>query len=104
LQDDLLDNPNRRQQLIDALWHRLGEVKKCNNGDSAKQVEILLSAAYRAIENFENGFKEVEQIRKRARKALGRHTANDNICLMAFHARRMSPMQRIGALSFLWLF
>lgn len=80
LQDDLLDSPNRRKQLIDALWHRLGEVKKRNNGDSADQVEILLSAAYRAIENFENGFKEVEVIRKRARKELGRHTASDNIC------------------------
>lgn len=80
LQDDLLDSPNRRKQLIDALWHRLGEVKKRNSGDSADQVEILLSAAYRAIENFENGFKEVEVIRKRARKELGRHTASDNIC------------------------
>jgi len=80
LQDDLLDNPNRRKQLIDALWHRLGEVKKRNNGDSADQVEVLLNAAYRAIENFANGFKEVEDVRKRARKELGRHTAADNIC------------------------
>ena len=80
LQDDLLDSPNRRKQLIDALWHRLGEVKKRNSGDSADQVEILLSAAYGAIESFENGFKEVEQIRKRANKELGRHTASDNIC------------------------
>jgi FAD/FMN-containing dehydrogenase/Fe-S oxidoreductase len=80
LQDDLLDSPKRRKQLIDALWHRLGEVKKRNSGDSVEQVEILLNAAYRAIESFENGFKEVEQIRKRARKELGRHTAADNIC------------------------
>ena len=80
LQDDLLDSPNRRKQLIDALWHRLGEVKKRNSGDSADQVEILLSAAYGAIESFENGFEEVEQIRKRASKELGRHTASDNIC------------------------
>jgi len=80
LQDDLLDSPSRRKQLIDALWHRLGEVKKRNSGDSADQVEILLSAAYGAIESFENGFKEVEQIRKRANKELGRHTASDNIC------------------------
>jgi FAD/FMN-containing dehydrogenase/Fe-S oxidoreductase len=80
LQDDLLDSPHRRKQLIDAMWHRLGEVKKRNNGDSAEQVEILLNAAHRAIENFENGFKEVDQIRKRARKELGRHTAGDNIC------------------------
>ena len=80
LQDDLLDSPARRKQLIDALWHRLGEVKKRNSGDSADQVEILVSAAYGAIESFESGFKEVEQIRKRANKELGRHTATDNIC------------------------
>ena len=80
LQDDLLDSPKRRQQLIDALWHRLGEVKKRNSGDSADQVEILISAAYQAVESFQNGFKEVEQIRKRAQKVLGRHTASDNIC------------------------
>src|SRR5438874_13365161 len=28
LQDDLLDNPRRRKQLIDALHHRLAEVQK----------------------------------------------------------------------------
>ena len=28
LQDDLLDNPKRRQQLVDALRHRLSEVEK----------------------------------------------------------------------------
>ena len=28
LQDDLLDNPKRRRQLVDALKHRLGEVQK----------------------------------------------------------------------------
>ena len=80
LQDDLLDSPKRRKQLIDALWHRLGEVKKRNSGDSVEQVEILLNAAYQAVGSFEDGFTEVEQIRKRARKELGRHTAADNIC------------------------
>src|SRR3989344_2927866 len=28
LQDDLLDNPNRRKLLVDALQHRLGEIEK----------------------------------------------------------------------------
>ncbi|MBU3612362.1 FAD/FMN-binding oxidoreductase [Polynucleobacter sp. MG-27-Goln-C1] len=80
LQDDLLDNANRRQLLIDALWHRLGEVKKRSSGESVEQVQILLKAAHRAVENFEQGFKEVTEIRKRARKELGRITAADNIC------------------------
>ncbi|QWE26564.1 FAD/FMN-binding oxidoreductase [Polynucleobacter sp. AP-Ainpum-60-G11] len=80
LQDDLLDNANRRQLLIDALWHRLGEVKKRSSGESAEQVQVLLKAAHRAVESFEQGFKEVTEIRKRARKELGRITAADNIC------------------------
>src|SRR6202044_4136633 len=32
LQDDLLDNPNRRSQLIAAMHHRLGEVEKRRGG------------------------------------------------------------------------
>jgi len=80
LQDDLLDSAKRRKLLVDALWHRLGEVEKRSNGESASQVQILLAAARRAVENFENGFEEVEKLRKRARKELGRHTAGDNIC------------------------
>ena len=80
LQDDLLDNANRRQLLIDALWHRLGEVNKRSSGESAEQVQVLLKAAHRAVESFEQGFKEVTEIRKRARKELGRITAADNIC------------------------
>ena len=80
LQDDLLDSPNRRQLLIDALWHRLGEVKKRSSGESVEQVQVLLKAAHRAVESFEQGFKEVTEIRKRARKELGRITAADNIC------------------------
>ncbi|MBU3574278.1 FAD/FMN-binding oxidoreductase [Polynucleobacter sp. UK-Mo-2m-Kol15] len=80
LQDDLLDNANRRQLLIDALWHRLGEVKKRSSGESVEQVQVLLKAAHLAVENFEQGFKEVAEIRKRARKELGRITAADNIC------------------------
>ena len=80
LQDDLLDNANRRKLLIDALWHRLGEVKKRSSGESVEQVQVLLKAAHLAVENFEQGFKEVTEIRKRARKELGRITAADNIC------------------------
>src|SRR6478736_10358115 len=34
LQDDLLDNPRRRRQLVDALHHRLGEVQKRRTPDS----------------------------------------------------------------------
>ncbi|HEY6772928.1 MAG TPA: DUF3683 domain-containing protein, partial [Oxalicibacterium sp.] len=35
LQDDMLDNPKRRQALIDALNHRLGEVDRRRKNDLA---------------------------------------------------------------------
>jgi FAD/FMN-containing dehydrogenase len=79
LQDDLLDNANRRSMLIGALWHRLGEVEKRMTGDSADQVEILIKAARTAVELFEQNFETVAQLRKRAQKVLGRHTAADNV-------------------------
>ena len=80
LQDDLLDNANRRQMLIDALWHRLGEVnKRSSSSDSADKVHILLQAAHGAVKSFEENFVEVEHLRKRARKVLGRYTSADNI-------------------------
>lgn len=79
LQDDLLDNNKRRSMLIGALWHRLGEVKKRMTGDSAEQVEILIRAARTAVNLFEQNFETVAQLRKRALKVLGRHTAADNV-------------------------
>jgi FAD/FMN-containing dehydrogenase/Fe-S oxidoreductase len=79
LQDDLLDNTKRRSMLIGALWHRLGEVEKRMTGDSAEQVEILIRAARTAVELFEQNFETVAQLRKRALKVLGRHTALDNV-------------------------
>ncbi|WP_108469784.1 DUF3683 domain-containing protein [Polynucleobacter difficilis] len=79
LQDDLLDNTKRRSMLISALWHRLGEVEKRMTGDSAEQVEILIKAARTAVELFEQNFETVAQLRKRAIKVLGRHTAADNV-------------------------
>ncbi|MFC5472861.1 DUF3683 domain-containing protein [Paraherbaspirillum soli] len=91
LQDDMLDNPKRRQALIDALNHRLGEVDKrrivtdlaeAENGDAKKRseaVEALLSAARKAIAAFSEEFRLTYDLRKRANKVLGRYTAKDNI-------------------------
>ena len=79
LQDDLLDNSKRRQMLVDALWHRLGEVEKRMTADSAEQVKVLLNAARGAVERFEAEFTVVESLRKKAKKTLNRYTASDNI-------------------------
>ena len=94
LQDDLLDNPTRRQELIDALHHRLSEVDKrrltvdsLEAGDSDAElarnrsaaVEKLLAAATRAVEDFGDEFRRTYDLRKRATKVLGRYTEKHNI-------------------------
>ena len=63
LEDDLLDNPKRRQMLIDALHHRLSEVEKRRTPelDAARDalVERLLAAARAAVDRFAAHFRAV---------------------------------------------
>ncbi|WEF32596.1 FAD/FMN-binding oxidoreductase [Pseudoduganella chitinolytica] len=91
LQDDLLDNPKRRQALIDALHHRLSEVDKRRltvdadeaGGDAARRsgnVEKLLAAANKAVADFGEEFRQMYDLRKRATKVLSRYTDKHNIC------------------------
>ncbi|MES2739454.1 MAG: DUF3683 domain-containing protein [Pseudomonadota bacterium] len=95
LQDDMLDNPKRRQELIDALHHRLAEVDKRRlvvdsspEADAAPElarersasVEALLKAASKAVADFGDEFRAVYDLRKRAVKVLGRYTEKHNIC------------------------
>ncbi|WP_157268355.1 DUF3683 domain-containing protein [Azohydromonas aeria] len=83
LQDDLLDNPKRREALIQALHHRLGEIGKRRDPHIDPQrdalVGELLALAGRAVADFGASFTEVDELRRRARRVLGRHTAKDNI-------------------------
>jgi FAD/FMN-containing dehydrogenase/Fe-S oxidoreductase len=83
LEDDLIDNPKRRQALIDALHHRLREVEKRRSASEDAQrdslVGELLTQAQAAVRRFADRFREVHDLRQRARRALGRHTAKDNI-------------------------
>ncbi|MDQ1832003.1 FAD/FMN-binding oxidoreductase [Massilia scottii] len=95
LQDDMLDNPKRRQELIDALHHRLAEVDKRRTSVDALEgddptgevararsanVEKLLKAASKAVEDFGNEFRQTWDLRKRTTKVLGRYTEKHNIC------------------------
>jgi len=83
LEDDLLDNPKRRQMLIDALHHRLSEVEKRRTPelDAARDalVEQLLAAARAAVDRFAAHFRAVWDLRRTARRVLRRHTAKDNL-------------------------
>ncbi len=91
LQDDLLDNPSRREALIDAMVHRLNEVERRRvsaEGDETLEPEIrqrkqhvatLITLAHKAVEEFAAEFKLMQELRRRARRVLGRYTAADNI-------------------------
>ncbi|WP_372657056.1 DUF3683 domain-containing protein [Hydrogenophaga sp.] len=83
LQDDLLDTPKRRKQLVDALHHRLGEVQKRRTPqDDAERdalVAELLKAARAAVDAFSHSFEEMARLRERATKTLRKLTAGDNI-------------------------
>ena len=87
LQDDLLDNPQRRRQLIAAMHHRLHEVEKRRDGeDEVRDAKVaeLLRAASQAVQRFEQQFADFADKRKRTRRLLLRHTRADNIRFDAF--------------------
>ncbi len=82
LQDDLLDNPKRRRQLIEALRHRLGEVERRRTPADAARDELvgeLLAAAAEAVKRFDHRFDDTAELRRRAVRTLGRYTRRDNI-------------------------
>ncbi|MBY4595838.1 FAD/FMN-binding oxidoreductase [Ottowia caeni] len=83
LQDDLLDNPRRRKQLVEALNHRLAEVDKRRTPqtDATRDAMVgeLLVAGRRVVEAFDRSFEKVAALRRSAARALGRYTAKDNI-------------------------
>ena len=87
LQEDLLDNPKRRAQLIAALHHRLGEIENRRDGTDATRdarVGRLLEAARRAVADFAAAFTTMAALRKRARALLTRHTRVDNVGFDAY--------------------
>ncbi|HEY1777317.1 MAG TPA: DUF3683 domain-containing protein, partial [Solirubrobacteraceae bacterium] len=87
LEDDLIDDPRRRRQLIEALHHRLHELEKRRDRADRTQdpkVEELLLAARAAVTDFERRFEEVVRRRKQSRRLLARHTRADNVRFDAF--------------------
>jgi FAD/FMN-containing dehydrogenase/Fe-S oxidoreductase len=87
LEDDLIQNPKRRGQLIEALHHRLREVEKRSDpadGPRGDKVLQLLAAAREAVGRFERRFPEISALRRRARRSLARHTRADNVHFDAY--------------------
>ena len=82
LQDDLLANPKRQHQLIEALSHRLSEINARRDIDVPerdRKVSTLLAAARQAVNDFEQEFHEARELRQQIIKRLADITAKDNI-------------------------
>jgi len=83
LQDDLLDSPKRRHQLVEALHHRLHEVARRRtpevDAERDQLVGELLAQARQAVERFAAQFEALADLRRQATRLLRRHTAHDNI-------------------------
>ncbi len=85
LEDDLLDNRERRDALVSALRHRLKEVEKrraeseSDDPERSAKVKRLVEAAHEAVNRFEARFGETIDLRRKVMKVLGKHTRRDNI-------------------------
>jgi len=82
LQDDLLDSPKRRHQLVEAMNHRLSEIDRRRDDDHGardSKVLRLLDAARAAVARFEEDFLQTAALRQTALRKLSRITAKDNI-------------------------
>ncbi|MBS1131648.1 MAG: Protein of unknown function cysteine-rich region:FAD linked oxidase, C-terminal:FAD linked, partial [Proteobacteria bacterium] len=85
LEDDLLDNRDRRDALVNALRHRLKEVEK-RRAESEQEdplrsakVKQLVEAAQSAVNQFALHFEKTYDLRRKVLKVLGKHTRKDNI-------------------------
>ena len=85
LEDDLLDNRERRDALVGALRHRLAEVEKrraaaeAEDPERSAKVRRLVEAAQVAVDRFATRFSDTYDLRRKVLKILGRHTRRDNI-------------------------
>jgi FAD/FMN-containing dehydrogenase/Fe-S oxidoreductase len=82
LEDDLIEHPRRRAQVLAGMRRRLDEIE-ARRGDNDK-VAGLLGAAREALERFAAAFDETRALRATARRRLGRVTRRDNVCFDGF--------------------
>jgi FAD/FMN-containing dehydrogenase/Fe-S oxidoreductase len=77
IQDDLLENQNRRKSLIDTMIQRLDSIQERAHGN--EDAEELVSHGRRSVENFREWFSNYHDLRKKARSIFKSLTRKDNI-------------------------
>ena len=77
LQEDLLEDVGRRNALIEAMHHRLGQIE-ARAGGNLKALE-LHRAAIEAVNRFSEQFETDKKLREKVRKRFKRITRKDNV-------------------------
>ncbi len=77
IQDDLLGNRQRRNNLVDALGHRLKQIEL--RSDEDERVDELLTLSSAAVSQFEQRLSEESRLRGRVARALAGLTHKDNV-------------------------
>jgi FAD/FMN-containing dehydrogenase/Fe-S oxidoreductase len=77
LEDDLIERPKRRAQLLSAMRGRLAEIEARRGGNA--RVAQLLALARAALERFDASFDEARALRRRTLRRLARVTRRDNV-------------------------
>ncbi len=78
IEDDLIENPKRRDALLEALNHRLNQIRL--RADGNELVLELLASAEKAVKEFRGWLIETEISRRKIYKKLLKVTRKDNIC------------------------
>jgi len=82
LEDDLLEHPKRRAQVLAGMRRRLQEIDTRRGGND--RVARLLATALAAVDGFAAAFGETRKLRARALRRLARVTRRDNIAFDGF--------------------
>ena len=77
LHDDLIENPKRFKQLVEAMRHRIKSIEDRSFGNI--KVAQLTTATLAAILKFEFDFKDAKKLRKKVLSKLKRYTKKHNI-------------------------
>ncbi len=82
LEDDLIERPRRRAQLLAAMRQRLADIE-ARRGENEK-VPRLLGVARAAVERFGESFERTRRLRAKVLRRLARVTKRDNIAFDGF--------------------
>ena len=77
IQDDLINNPKRLNQLVAAMRHRLKQISDRSEGD--QQAINLASSAEAAVDKFVRDLQIQKKFRNKLKSAFRKHTRKDNI-------------------------